>query len=119
MSTPFSSLPVISLSGLSNPDPEQDELIKLSSRLDETFCTTGFAYLKDFPLTYKHKDIFNLCDDFFGPGGLSEEEKMKLAKKTFAKGNKNTYRGYVSTPISRVQLTKPQDTSHHRLARTT
>ena len=96
MATSFSSLPIISLSALSNPNPEQGELIKLSSRLDGIFCTTGFAYLKDLPLTYKHEDIFKLCDDFFGRGGLSEEEKMKLAKKTFAKGNKNTYRGYVS-----------------------
>jgi hypothetical protein len=95
MSTSFSSLPTVSLSALSSSSPSLEELAALSSRLNEVFSTTGFAYLTDLPLTYTHDDVFGLCDDFFGQNGLSEEEKMKLAKKTFVKQNKNTYRGYV------------------------
>jgi isopenicillin N synthase-like dioxygenase len=104
MTTSFSSLPMISLAVLSNPNPGQDELAALSSHLDETFRTTGFAYLKDIPLTYGHEDVFNLCDDFFGSGGVSEEEKARLAKKTFVASNKNTYRGYFPPQVGADNL---------------
>ncbi|KUJ16875.1 putative iron/ascorbate oxidoreductase [Mollisia scopiformis] len=97
MSTSFSSLPVVSLSALSSPSPDPGELTALSTRLDEAFSTTGFVYLKDLPLTFSHEDVFALCDEFFGANGLSMEEKMTLAKKTFIKTNKNTYRGYFPT----------------------
>jgi isopenicillin N synthase-like dioxygenase len=95
MSTSFSSLPIVSLSALSSFSPKPGDFAALSSRLDEVFSTTGFAYLTDLPLTYSHDDIFGLCDEFFGPNGFSNEEKMKLAKKTFVNSNKNTYRGQV------------------------
>lgn len=94
MSTSFTSLPIISLSALSDPSVEQDRLSELSSRLAETFSTIGFAYLTDLPLTHTHEDVFNLCDDFFGVRGLSESERMGLAKRSFVKENTNTYRGY-------------------------
>jgi isopenicillin N synthase-like dioxygenase len=93
MSTSFSSLPVVSLSALSSPASQQEDFFELSRRLDEVFSTTGFAYLTDLPLTYTHDDVFRLCDQFFGSNGLSDEEKMKIAKRTFVGKNKNTYRG--------------------------
>ncbi|EHK97282.1 Clavaminate synthase-like protein [Glarea lozoyensis ATCC 20868] len=94
MSTSFSSLPIISLSSLSKASCDEAELLRLSAELDHVFSTTGFAYLTDLPLTYTHEDVFGICDEFFGPNGVSTEEKMKLAKRTFVPGNKNTYRGY-------------------------
>ncbi|KAF4635918.1 hypothetical protein G7Y89_g2167 [Cudoniella acicularis] len=94
MSTSFSALPIVSLSVLSSPTAKDEALLALSSRLDEVFATTGFAYLTDLPLTFSHDDVFELCANFFGPSGLSESEKMKLAKNTFVAENKNTYRGY-------------------------
>jgi isopenicillin N synthase-like dioxygenase len=96
MSTSFSSLPIISLSALSKSPHDQAELVKLAAILDNVFSTTGFAYLTDLPLTYTHEDVFGICDDFFGSNGISKEEKMKLAKRTFVSENKNTYRGYAS-----------------------
>jgi isopenicillin N synthase-like dioxygenase len=93
MSTSFSSLPIVSLEALYSKSPSQEQLNVLSSRLDEVFSTTGFAYLTRVPLTYSHAEVFDICDSFFGPDGLSNEEKMKLAKKTFATSNNNTYRG--------------------------
>jgi isopenicillin N synthase-like dioxygenase len=96
MSTSFSSLPIVSLSALSSTSVEPEELLALSARLDEAFSTTGFVYLTDLPLTFGHDEIFRLCDEFFGPDGLSLEEKMTLAKKTFVKSNENTYRGYIN-----------------------
>jgi isopenicillin N synthase-like dioxygenase len=99
MSTSFSSLPIVSLSALSSSTPSVEALNELSSHLDEVFSTTGFAYLTDLPLTYSHYDVFSICDDFFGQNGLSENQKMKLAKKTFVKNNKNTYRGLVSRDV--------------------
>ncbi|KAH6666301.1 putative iron/ascorbate oxidoreductase [Halenospora varia] len=93
MSTSFSTLPIVSLSALSSPSTTED-LLELSSSLDRVFATTGFAYLTDLPLTYTHDDIFRICEDFFGPDGPPLKEKLTLAKKTFVKTNKNTYRGY-------------------------
>jgi isopenicillin N synthase-like dioxygenase len=66
MSTPFLSLPIVSLTALSCLSPSSEVLDAVSSRLDEVFSTTGFAYLTDLPLTYSHDDVFGLCDDFFG-----------------------------------------------------
>ena len=113
MSTSFHSLPIVSLSVLSSTSPKPEELIALSARLDEVFSTTGFAYLTDLPLTYTHEDVFGLCDEFFGQDGLSTEEKMELAKKTFVNENKNTYRGYVFTLTSRYHLTVHKGTFRH------
>lgn len=104
MATSFSLLPIISLAALSKSDLGLEEFAALSSRLDETFCTTGFAYLEDLPLTYTHEEVFNLCGDFFGPEGVSEEEKMNLAKKTFIARNKNTYRGYFPPQVGADNL---------------
>ncbi|KAH7314162.1 putative iron/ascorbate oxidoreductase [Rhexocercosporidium sp. MPI-PUGE-AT-0058] len=94
MSTSFSSLPIVSLAALSSPSPRPEDLTHLASRLNEVFSSTGFAYLTDLPLTYTHDDVFGVCDEFFGPNGLTMDEKMKLAKKTFVPTNRNTYRGY-------------------------
>jgi len=102
MSTSFSSLPIVSLSAISSASPEPEELAVLSSRLDEVFATTGFAYLTDLPLTFTHDDVFGLCDDFFGPNGLPIDEKMKLAKKIFVKENSNTYRGCILPSTQRT-----------------
>jgi isopenicillin N synthase-like dioxygenase len=93
MSTSFSSLPIISLSALSKTLSDEAELLKLAAELDNVFSTTGFAYLTDLPLNYTHEDVFGICEEVFGVNGISVEEKMKLAKKTFVPENKNTYRG--------------------------
>ena len=93
MSTSFSSLPIISISAFSSSSPKPEELINLAARLDDVFATTGFAYFTDLPLTYTHEDVFGLYNEFFGAQGLSTEDKMKLAKKTFVQTNVNTYRG--------------------------
>lgn len=95
MTTSFTTLPIVSLSALSEPQPDPTALSTLSSKLNEVFSTTGFAYLVDLPLTYTHDDVFDLCNSFFGSKGLTVDEKMRLAKKTFVKSNANTYRGYV------------------------
>lgn len=106
MSTSFSSLPIVSLAVLSSASPRPEDFVALSTRLDEVFSTTGFAYLTDLPLTFSHDDVFGLCDEFFGPEGLSAEEKMALAKKTFVKENNNTYRGYIThLPLAFYNLT--------------
>lgn len=94
MSISFSTLPIVSLASLSTPSATTEDFLALSSALDQVFATTGFAYLTDLPLTYTHDDVFGICEDFFGPYGLPLEEKLMLAKKTFVKTNRNTYRGY-------------------------
>lgn len=96
MSTSFSSLPLVSLSALSDPTATPEVLVSLSRQLDDVFSTTGFAYLTDLPLTYTHEDVFSLCDDIFGTQGFSEADKLETSKKTFVKANKNTYRGYIN-----------------------
>jgi isopenicillin N synthase-like dioxygenase len=93
MTTSFSTLPVVSLSALSEPQSNPKAISELSLKLNEVFSTTGFAYLVDLPLTYTHEDVFGLCDSFYSSDGLTEDEKMRLAKKTFVKSNTNTYRG--------------------------
>ncbi|RDW89518.1 hypothetical protein BP6252_01550 [Coleophoma cylindrospora] len=94
MATSFSALPIISLSALLEPNHSSAALAELSSQLDKTFSTTGFAYLVDLPLSHNHDDIFGLCEDFFINSKYPDDEKRKLAKQTFFKENKNTYRGY-------------------------
>lgn len=91
MTTSFSSLPIIDLHPLSSPSPTPTDLLKLSKDLHNAFATTGFAYLVNAPLTFSHDQVFQLASDFFS---LPEEDKMRLAKQTFVKSNKNTYRGY-------------------------
>lgn len=91
MTTSFSSLPIIDLKVLSSPSPDPSDLLILSKELYNVFATTGFAYLINAPLSFKHEDVFHLASDFFS---LPEDEKLKLAKQTFSKTNKNTYRGY-------------------------
>lgn len=94
MTTSFSSLPIVDLSVLSFKNPSPETLQALSEELHDVFATTGFAYLVNAPLTFSHEDVFGLASDFFQ---LSTAEKMRLAKKTFARSNKNTYRGYFPT----------------------
>ncbi|KFX89189.1 hypothetical protein V495_02805 [Pseudogymnoascus sp. VKM F-4514 (FW-929)] len=104
MTTSFTTLPIVSLSALSEPHPDPTALSALSSKLNEVFSTTGFAYLVDLPLTYAHEDVFGLCDSFFSSNGLTADEKMRLAKKTFVKSNTNTYRGYFPPQIGSDNL---------------
>ncbi|CRG82747.1 putative iron/ascorbate oxidoreductase DDB_G0283291 [Talaromyces islandicus] len=95
MSTIFSSLPIVDLSPLQNTQgPSESEVEDLSTQLHNVFATTGFAYLVNTPLTFKHADVFGLALEFFS---LPHEEKMNLAKKSFRKENANTYRGYFPT----------------------
>lgn len=91
MSTAFSTLPIIDLSILSSSSTSEAELKTLSNQLHDVFATTGFAYLTNPPLTFSHDDVFNLASNFFS---IHDDEKMKVAKQTFVKTNKNTYRGY-------------------------
>ncbi|KAJ5306028.1 hypothetical protein PENANT_c047G05888 [Penicillium antarcticum] len=95
MTTTFSSLPVVDVGPLGSPSgtsPEEEMI--LSKRLYDVFATTGFAYLTNVPLSFKHEDVFNLSRKFFA---LPEDEKMKLAKRSFRREHKNTYRGYFPT----------------------
>lgn len=94
MTTSFSSLPVVDLSILSSPQPSEQDLQALSTQLYDVFATTGFAYLINAPLSFDHEDVFELAGDFFS---MNEAQKLQLAKKTFVKSNKNTYRGYFPT----------------------
>ena len=91
MATVFSSLPIVDLAVLSNEQPSREGLATLSQQLHDVFASTGFAYLINAPLSFNHEDIFALAREFFG---IDPSEKMKMAKKTFVKSNKNTYRGY-------------------------
>lgn len=91
MSTTFSSLPIVDLAPLKNgQSPSESELKDLSTQLHNVFATTGFAYLVNTPLTFKHADVFGLALEFFN---LPHDEKMSLAKQSFRKENANTYRG--------------------------
>ncbi|KUL87403.1 hypothetical protein ZTR_04712 [Talaromyces verruculosus] len=92
MSTTFSSLPVVDLAPLKNASGlSESDRIALSAKLYNVFATTGFAYLVNAPLSFKHADVFGLALEFFN---LPLEEKMKLAKRSFKPENENTYRGY-------------------------
>ncbi|KFZ01072.1 hypothetical protein V501_10238 [Pseudogymnoascus sp. VKM F-4519 (FW-2642)] len=104
MTTSFTTLPIVSLSALSEPQSDPEALSALSSKLNDVFSTTGFAYLVDLPLTYTHEDVFTLCNSFFGSKGLTADEKIRLAKKTFVKSNTNTYRGYFPPQVGSDNL---------------
>lgn len=90
MTTSFTSLPIVDLAPLTSDNASEDELRALASKLDEVFSTVGFAYLINVPLSFNHREVFGLAEDFFS---LPEEAKMTVAKKTFRKANSNTYRG--------------------------
>ncbi|KAJ5819949.1 Gibberellin 20-oxidase [Penicillium riverlandense] len=95
MTTTFSSLPVVDVGPLGSPAGATDaELSALSQRLYDVFATTGFAYLTNVPLSFKHAEVFQMSRDFFA---LPTEEKMKLAKRSFRRDHQNTYRGYFPT----------------------
>lgn len=90
MTTSFTSLPIVDLSPLASDSASEDELQDLSAKLHEVFSTVGFAYLVNAPLSFQHEDVFDIAKEFFS---LPEEVKMGVAKKTFRRANKNTYRG--------------------------
>lgn len=90
MATSFSSLPILSLQALKAGTPTQQDLDALGRALYDTFATTGFAYLVDFPLSFSDEEVFGLAREFFA---LPVDEKMKVAKKIFCRENENTYRG--------------------------
>ncbi|KAK2801379.1 hypothetical protein FQN50_007764 [Emmonsiellopsis sp. PD_5] len=95
MATSFSSLPIVDLTLLSSPQGmSKEEQAGLASQLFDVFATTGFAYLVNYPLSFDHEALFRLAREFFA---IPDEEKMKLAKKSFQKTNQNTYRGYFPT----------------------
>lgn len=76
----------------------EERRAQLAAQLYDVFSTTGFAYLVGLPLSFDHEAVFGLGRKFFA---LPAEEKMKLAKKSFNKENKNTYRGYLSYASSK------------------
>lgn len=91
MTTAFSSLPVVDVKLLSSSTgPSLEEEAALSKHLYDVFATTGFAYLTNTPLSFTHEEVFNLSRQFFA---LPTDQKMQLAKRSFSKGNLNTYRG--------------------------
>lgn len=96
MATSFSSLPIVDLTPLRSDGSEsgsgldEQKRNSLAKQLHDVFATTGFAYLVNLPLSFDHEAVFGLTKEFFA---LPNEEKMKLAKKSFRKENTNTYRG--------------------------
>lgn len=92
MATSFTSLPIVDLSPLSDPSfsPGAPQARELARQLYDVFATSGFAYLTNLPLSFTHEEVFDLSKQFFG---LPDAEKWKMAKKTFARENENTYRG--------------------------
>ena len=90
-----SSLPIVDLSPLKNTKSLNADVAEISRKLGNAFETTGFAYLTNAPLNLDHGDIFGIAKELFS---MSEEQKMKLAKKMFRKQNGNTYRGYAEFP---------------------
>lgn len=94
MTTTFSSLPVVDVGPLGSPaGASEAELTALSQRLYDVFATTGFAYLVNVPLSCNHEEVFALSKEFFS---LPQEEKMRLAKRSFRRDHANTYRGSIS-----------------------
>jgi isopenicillin N synthase-like dioxygenase len=90
MTTTFSSLPVVDVGPLRSPvGASEAELTALSQRLYEVFATTGFAYLVNVPLSYNHEEVFAMSKEFFS---MPQEEKMRLAKRSFRRDHANTYR---------------------------
>ncbi|KAF2000926.1 putative gibberellin 20-oxidase [Amniculicola lignicola CBS 123094] len=94
MATSFSSLPIVDVSALKQPEPSDGDIGALSAQLYDVFATTGFAYIVNAPLSFDHAEIFRLAKEFFA---LDSGTKMKLAKKSFQPGHANTYRGYFPT----------------------
>lgn len=90
MTTSFSSLPIVDVSALREPEISGESVESLSKQLYNIFATTGFAYLVNVPLSFGHDEMFGLARDFFA---IPLGQKMKLAKKSFRPGNSNTYRG--------------------------
>ncbi|PVI04718.1 putative gibberellin 20-oxidase [Periconia macrospinosa] len=91
MTTSFSALPIVDVGALREPNLQAATVDKLSKELYDVFSTTGFAYLVNTPLSFGHEEIFGLAREFFT---LPVNEKMRLAKKSFHPGHRNTYRGY-------------------------
>ena len=83
-------LPIVDLEALNDPAPSKQELGALSKKLSDVFETTGFAYLINVPLNFKHGDIFGMAEEFFD---IPERAKLRQAKKSFRKESENTYRG--------------------------
>ena len=92
MSTNFSSLPVVDVGALKDPNVPSEDIAQLSQKLYDVFATTGFAYLTNAPLSFDHEEIFGLSREFFA---MPLDQKMKLAKKSFRPTHINTYRGCV------------------------
>ncbi|OJD12121.1 hypothetical protein ACJ73_09406 [Blastomyces percursus] len=93
MATTFSALPIVDLSPLkSSHELGAEQQKDLAIQLYNVFATTGFAYLVNHPLSFDHQALFDVSRDFFA---LPTEEKMKLAKRSFRKEHRNTYRGSV------------------------
>ncbi|KAK4897161.1 hypothetical protein LTR27_005054 [Elasticomyces elasticus] len=103
MATNFSSLPIIDLWILAKTSPGEEDLRDLSQRLCDVFASTGFAYLVHAPLSFSHEKVFGLANAFFR---IDETEKLKVAKRTFVRTNKNTYRGYFPTQPSQLDNLK-------------
>lgn len=91
MSTAFDRLPIIDLAPLQNPHVSQEKLQELAATVRHTFETVGFAYLVNHNVNLNHKELFDTAKEFFS---MPQEEKSRLAKKTFVPENSNTYRGY-------------------------
>jgi isopenicillin N synthase-like dioxygenase len=91
MSTAFESLPIIDLAPLQDPQVKPEALKELAATIRHTFETVGFAYLVNHNVNLNHKELFDNTREFFA---LPQEEKLRLAKKTFVPTNTNTYRGY-------------------------
>ncbi|OAG10109.1 putative gibberellin 20-oxidase [Paraphaeosphaeria sporulosa] len=94
MSTVFSSLPVVDIHNLKASTLDTADHQALSRKLYDALSTTGFAYIKNAPLSFGQDEIFELSRDFFA---LPLSQKMKLAKKSFRQSHTNTYRGYFPT----------------------
>ncbi|KAF1969068.1 oxidoreductase [Bimuria novae-zelandiae CBS 107.79] len=96
MSTKFSSLPVVDVGALKAAEVSSEVNAELSQNLYHVFATTGFAYLVNVPLSFDHDEIFDLSREFFT---LPQDQKMRLAKKSFRPSHSNTYRGYFPTQL--------------------
>ena len=90
MTTSFKELPIVDLAPLSAESVTEEELHALSAQLHEAFAQVGFAYLLNPPLSFSHDDVFGMAKEFFA---LPDDSKMSVAKRTFRRSNKNTYRG--------------------------
>lgn len=88
----MTTLPVVDLEALSAEVLPNEATLRLSKELAHVFETTGFAYLTNTPLSFDHAETFTVAKEFFG---LPLEEKMKCAKISVRRLNRNTYRGCV------------------------